>query len=759
MRTLREVLGPTAMVSKERKSVIGSLGSQVANIYKDKIMTPHQVMEELEKSYESEPIFRSAIDMVTDFIFGGDIVFKSDDKVTEVRGNAYITALGFNEWVPQAIRTTTMTGNGYVEIDYNPISGLPQKFYPQALSSRFFVNCNEYGEPLEVEKVVFDEETKSYNLKKVPNDKEYYLQRIDPNIQHRDAKWYDLSYNYGSKFMRFRIYAIPIHKDKIIHFKINLGFTGLYGTTHFAAAIDDKMILRELERSIAILARYKAVPRKVIQYGDKDNSATGEELDDFIVYMESLERDEDPIVNKPIKIDDLSYAGGEINLDYMLQHIRKKLISGVVPDFLTGFGQDVNRSTAQVQLISFVLSIYAKRKAFLHTLEEKIIKPWLEQEGLEEGYLEFNELDFETKQEKANRVMQLWSGNIITLNRALDLLGESKVGDVGDTYYTKWQNEMMNPTQQNSQGMGYVPTLLPGGRPITQEEPVPERQTPFEDDATTMPPSYSLSPEYFKEKVGKLKDDPAGLDPLINQTSYKIRSVYQEKLNKVKSFNTVEKIEEIYNNLREKYLKDFLSMKEYSENNINLKEILSQKEVRELATFLRIEEGNIKPHVEKAVEEAWIKGNLDSCKKIGLQSYMITNDKHMNKLKSDAFKWVQKAQNEGADKIEDVLFQGVVGKAKGNELEEKVEKAYNFISWKSEQLARTELRKAYSEGVKYVMQNSPYKEYVWHTSGRESVCKVCNSLNGKKFRVEDIRQQMAPLHPNCSCSCEVVVQR
>ena len=255
-----------------------------------------------------------------------------------------------------------------------------------------------------------------------------------------------------------------------------------------------------------------------------------------------------------------------------------------------------------------------------------------------------------------------------------------------------------------------------------------------------MPPEYSLRPESLKEDFGSLEDDPAGLDPLIHKMTFNIRSVYQEKLNKIKKLNVPKQLE----SMKEKWA---------------VKEDLREGDIRQLAMFLRTEEGSVRPHVDKAIEEAWIKGNKDSAKKIGLESHIPIAPKKMETIKNNAFKWVNKAQNEGANKIEEVLVQGIVGKYEGKELEEQVSKTYNWISWKSEQIARTELRKAYSEGVKYVMQNSPHKEWTWKTSGRENVCKVCNSLNGRNFRVEDIRQSLPPLHPNCSCGAEVHVER
>lgn len=727
MKFLREILAPSSsMILKERKSVVGALNPQMVDIYQQRAMTPHQMMEEVNNAYSSNPIFRSAVDTCSDFIFGGDITFKSDDKITEERGQAYVKTIGLNNWILDVIRETIKCGNGYVEVDYNPITELPQKFYPQADSSRWYINCDAHGDPLKHKKIV--QTPVGYEYKEVDNLDEFYIQRISPGVKYPEAKWYNLSYYLDQKFRQFRIYGIPIHKEKMIHFKLNVGNTGVYGQSYLASAINDNLILQELEKSIAVLAKYKAVPRKVIQYGDKDNPATGEELDDFIIYLESLQRDEDPVVNKPIKLDDLSYAGREINVAYMLDHIRKKLTSGVVPDFLTGFGTDVNRSTAQVQLISYILSIYSKRRFFLYTLEERVIDPWLEKEGLEVGHLEFNELDFETKQEKTGRVMQLWTSNLITLNEALDELGKNKVGEEGNAYYVEWQNNLMSRSQQPL-GSDMQPGLNEFG--IASAPPVEPQlgETPQQQggEMELFPENYNLE---LEERVVDGRDP---LSPLVNQTALNIRKHYKRGLDEVKKVANKKTLE-------------------------RLKEDLKIQDIRELTTLLRLGGEDIKPAFNQSVKQAFLKGIEDGGKQIGLISGVPIRAEVWNNIQKNSWRWVKKGIDTGTEKVETVLYKGLMGELVGDKLESEVGRTYNFISWKSEQLAETELRKAYTSGIRHTMENSPYKKFKYFAHDDEKTCEYCWSKNGKEYSVNDFNAPYPPhnTHVNCRCHIEVV---
>lgn len=432
---------------KERKSIVGAFSSFEKDIFRDKYWAPHEEMAECYRMYKGNSLAQSAINTMKDFIKGGDLVVKSKHERSRLLAQSYIEGLEMDEWVDDIIENCIKSGNAYLEIDYGDAEWkTPLKCYPIADSSRIYINCNEFGRPQEKEVIQNNPLTGEPEKLIEPNYEEFFVQRIDAGWRNPRAKWYDMSYYMGTMFKKFRIYGIPLDKRKILHFRLNLSDNAIYGRSYLASALDDYETLRQLERSIAIIAKYKAVPRDIIMYGDKDNPATDDELDEFVIYLESLEKDESAVVNKPIKREMMAYAGQDINLDYMLNHIKKKIIAGIAPDFMMGVGDDISKATAQISLISYILSVYSKRKLFLKPLEKHFLDPYIKKMGLEDCWLEFGELDFETKSEKVNRVGALWTQNLLTFNEARHLVGMPMVGPLGEKYYQEWQNGMSSLT-------------------------------------------------------------------------------------------------------------------------------------------------------------------------------------------------------------------------------------------------------------------------------------------------------------------------
>ena len=202
---------------------------------------------------------------------------------------------------------------------------------------------------------------------------------------------------------------------------------------------------------MAIIAKHKSVPRDILVYGNEQNPSTDDELNDFILYLESLQKDESAIVNKPVTRETLSYAGQDINLDYMIKHIKKKLTAGIAPEFALGGGEDTSKQTSQLTLLSYILSIYTKRKLILKPIEDRILKPFCKKMGLDDCWLEFGELDFETKSEKTNRIGSLWTQNVLTLNEIRHQLGHP-ILEAGNVFFSQWQQELLQnqPNDDNS---------------------------------------------------------------------------------------------------------------------------------------------------------------------------------------------------------------------------------------------------------------------------------------------------------------------
>lgn len=496
MKSIREshIFGSSRSLI-ERKSVVGAFHAFNKDIFRDKLWYPHEEMASCVEMYNRNSYAQSAVNTMKDFIKGGDLVVKSKDSKTKLLAQSYIEELDIDKWVDEIIENTIKTGNGYLEIDYADAEWkIPEYCYPLPDSSRIYINCDEYGLPRKEEIIKINSFTKEPEKIIKRNEEEYYIQRVDAGFKHPKAKWYDMSYHVGFQFHTFRIYGIPINKRKMIHFKLNIGDTGIYGRSYLASALDDYETLKQIERSIAIIAKYKAVPRDIISYGDNDNPATDDELDEFIIYLESLEKDESAIVNKPIKRESLAYAGQDINLDYMINHVSKKIIAGIAPDFMMGMGDQVNKATAQITLISYILAIYSKRRLFLKPIERFILKPFLKKNNLEAAHLEFGELDFETKSEKVNRVGALWTQNLLTFNEAREELGYINIGKDGDVYYMEWSSNMMG---------GEMPPGMPEMQTPAIDETLPNGEDKDQMFNHQEPPNKKLVGD-----GGKVPNDP-----------------------------------------------------------------------------------------------------------------------------------------------------------------------------------------------------------------------------------------------------------
>ncbi|NCU41856.1 MAG: phage portal protein [Candidatus Moranbacteria bacterium] len=452
MKFLRESAILKSNKFKERRSVVGSFNNFGQSQYRQVMLTAHKEMEYCVSMFNRNSLANAGVKTMKDFIKGGEIRVKSLDENTRKQAQKYLEDLNIDIWLDELIENTIKTGNGYLEFDYSDNNeDVVKKVYPIPDSSRIYINCDEYGNPVPIKKLINENGEMVY--REVLNTDEYYIQKIDPQYKTYNAKYYSLKYQFGSMFSQFQIYGIPIPMKNVLHIKLGIGDIGVYGRSDLASTILDFETLEQIERSIAIIAKHKAVPRDIISYGSDENPATDDELNDFIIYLESLEKDQSAIINKPFKRETISYAGQDINLDYMIKHIKNKLTAGLAPEFALGMSSNSNKNTSQLTLLSYILSIYSKRKLILKPIEDKILKPFLQAMGLQDAWLEFGELDFETKSEKTNRIGSMWTQNVLTLNETRYQLG-FPILEHGNVFFSQWQQELItsDPTNNGDDG-------------------------------------------------------------------------------------------------------------------------------------------------------------------------------------------------------------------------------------------------------------------------------------------------------------------
>lgn len=724
MRTFRERIKP--IVFKERTSVVGSFTPHSKDIFRERIWSPHEEMFECVRMYNENSFAQSAINTMVDFIMGKTITVVSDSKVTQRLGQAYIDHIDMFDFTREVVENSVKTGNGYLETDYSRVTGLRDKFYALADSSRIYINCDQYGQaPFKKELAYVNGELAQMEFR---NDAEYYIQSVMPGLNYQNAKWYDMSYMSGYMFKKFRVYGIPIHKDKIIHFRLNLGDTGIYGRSYMASALNDNLVLGEIESSLATIAKYKAVPRDILQYGDKDLPASSDELDDLMVYLESLEKDETALINKPIKREILSYAGQDINLNYMIEHIRKKIIAGICPDFMMGLGDQVNRSTATQQILSYILAIYAKRRLFLKPLTKFILIPWLKKNNLDiKGVeLEFGELDFETKSEKESRILQKWNSNILTLNETREEMGLTKLGEKGNVYNIEWQNEMM-------------PDLGGFGFPSSVDEkvaiPCHATEVSLKENG---PPSQQEQDK--EEKESDYPKNPTGTLLLQRQMAINIRKVFKHKLREV--------------------LEGLQKNKTVLEESIRTEATIGFDAVENITGRMFGLSMVVKPIINEFIKKSYLRGNSITAQKLKVGKFVPFDKRHLEALQKNTFEYVRKFSDEQKGKLREILTEGVSQGDSISIISNQIKEAFKVVSHRSELIAKTEIIRSYNEAVVQSVRDSGVTKEVRYITAHDCrVCNQCKPLNNKVFKLSQLKKGVnkPPLHPQCLIDGQIPV--
>ena len=138
--------------------------------------------------------------------------------------------------------------------------------------------------------------------------------------------------------------------------------------------------------------------------------------------------------------------------------------------------------------------------------------------------------------------------------------------------------------------------------------------------------------------------DPTGLEPLIQQTSINIRRHYKKKLDEVGRISNRKTVE-------------------------RLREDLGAKDIKELAVLLKLGGEDIQKGLNASIKQAFEKGIADGGKQIGLVSGVPYRAANYNALQKNGWRYVKKNINIATDKVESVLYKGLIGELKGKALE------------------------------------------------------------------------------------------
>lgn len=411
-------------------------GGFLSDIYLDRVLTPHEEMYECEKMYRENAFITSVVELLKDIIIGRELTVETEDDATREFYEKWFRTSGYYRALGEAIENFIKCGNGYIQILRGLETGIPKKALaiPRVWNIWILKEKDENG-----------------------NERLRYIEELPRYSKGEGVKNFTVYYEKDSTYKK-RIRGIE-YKNYIQHFKWGISHVSLYGRSPLASALSDGKILREIERAMAVIARYKAIPRKVINITNPDGTPVeSTEINEIIEYWNSLSDLENPVIGgKKVELQDLSYSGRELNFQVMIDYLKRKITTAFAPDFYV-HGDVTTYAVALEQKNLFYLRVMALRRMIEEQINELLEEIRIKNNSLprsKRGHnwillhpakVKFGEFDFETKEEERALALNLWNAGLITLNETRVMLGLDTIKeDFGDAY--KWELQAGIPSE------------------------------------------------------------------------------------------------------------------------------------------------------------------------------------------------------------------------------------------------------------------------------------------------------------------------
>ena len=417
-----EFIGFGKTFSPGRTLDLGAISFDTSVIDEGVVRTPHDEMKQAYRMMNNRPLVNSAMSQFTRFVIGTGICFKSP---TSESSQEFA-----NKWIEQRTHLRRDTFNGGK--------------LGVGLGNCFFEVCMEQGangQPWFDNVYVIDDPSRVYENINRTSDEEYWIYEVPTELKyfnHRGTnykpRYFKINYVAGSHIGRKVVYGIPLHKDKLKHFKFGLSKDGIYGRGFLASALDDDEVVNQIINSTAKIAKYKSIGTKLVSFFSEEGDVRPEDIEKFEENMESRRYEDLILTNKKHQITPLSHVGEYDSMLSELDFFRKEIQSGIVPSFLTPWGGDTKFTNAGEIKIPFQLEISSVQQEYIDFLNELITKPLIAQHGLAEDLtIHLEVVDLETKSEKMVYMLPLFLNNSITLNELRKVAGFELVEE-GDKF-------------------------------------------------------------------------------------------------------------------------------------------------------------------------------------------------------------------------------------------------------------------------------------------------------------------------------------
>jgi hypothetical protein len=374
----------------------------ISDVYEERILYPHEEMEIAKKGFLYNGHIHAAVTSLAFFALGGELKVSAKNKMTETYLNDQLRATGLKYIAMQFMFPDLVTtGNFYNERIYSGKAIVAYSYIPD--SDRMYIELDEKGLTLS------------------------YLQRL-PDEQITGTHYKTIRY-YGDR--RKTIKGIPLAKNKVFHTRIGISSIPNYGRGPVCSIINDIEIILEVERAMAVVARYKSIPKKLLQLVKSNGPKDAQEIANA---LNNIGDDENPIISFEVKVDDMSYSGKELNFEPILNYLKKKLTVSLAPSYLI-HGDETNYAVSKEQRVSLELKIEAMRAVAAEQLKKELrIMAKSQGKTISDFEIEFGTYDLGQNDEDRKAAIEAWNAGIITLDEAREMVSLDPDEENGEFY-------------------------------------------------------------------------------------------------------------------------------------------------------------------------------------------------------------------------------------------------------------------------------------------------------------------------------------
>jgi len=350
----------TVQEIEARTKDLNTIGIRSMQIDEDVEMelTPHNLMFFAYAILENFTEMRASYEDYTNFLVGRGVKSNNEEVQEYLDNNNYL-----QDEFSKSVWNYLVVGNTYVQKFYNDNLGLTDNSrkklrFVQTLndSSRVYYNLDATSEEDYWLYVIHYTQGVKFLTMKVPNTNTTYKFR---------AGFYWVKYALSQMWQGSYEYCMPLAKDELVHLKNEYTRNAYYGFSNLMASWNYSKAQKEIISNIFRIAKYRAIGKKLVSVGDGTQPVTNKELERIESQFYSDEK-QIMFVNKPIKIDSLTYEGEYNSMRDELDYIRKAMMSGSVPATLTSFSSDLaNRSLSDNSMKAFFIKLEKDRNRLL----------------------------------------------------------------------------------------------------------------------------------------------------------------------------------------------------------------------------------------------------------------------------------------------------------------------------------------------------------------------------------------------------------